>query len=110
MHPYWLLAVAILAEVLATTALKASAGFSRFLPSLVVVLGYGTSLWLLGLVVRTVPLGIAYAIWSGAGIVLISLLAIWFYRQLPDLPALLGMALILAGVIVIQLWSKTGAH
>ncbi len=102
--------MAIAAEVIATTALKASAGFSRLGPSLLVVAGYGTAFWLLGLVMNTVPVGIAYAIWSGAGIVLVTLLAVLFYRQIPDLPALIGMGLIIAGVAVIQLWSKSGAH
>ncbi|OIN12434.1 multidrug transporter [Oceanisphaera psychrotolerans] len=102
--------MAIAAEVIATTALKASAGFSRLGPSLLVVAGYGTAFWLLGLVMNTVPVGIAYAIWSGAGIVLVTLLAVLFYRQIPDLPALIGMGLIIAGVAVIQLWSKIGAH
>lgn len=110
MNPYLLLAMAIAAEVVATTALKASAGFSRLGPSLLVVAGYGAAFWLLGLVMRTVPVGVAYAIWSGAGIVLITLLAVVIYRQLPDLPALLGMGLIIAGVVVIQLWSDSGGH
>ncbi|WP_083399004.1 SMR family transporter [Oceanisphaera psychrotolerans] len=110
MNAYLLLIMAIAAEVIATTALKASAGFSRLGPSLLVVAGYGTAFWLLGLVMNTVPVGIAYAIWSGAGIVLVTLLAVLFYRQIPDLPALIGMGLIIAGVAVIQLWSKIGAH
>ncbi|PSJ46333.1 QacE family quaternary ammonium compound efflux SMR transporter [Zobellella endophytica] len=110
MNPYLLLAMAIAAEVVATTALKASAGFSRLGPSLLVVAGYGAAFWLLGLVMHTVPVGVAYAIWSGAGIVLITLLAVVVYRQLPDLPALLGMGLIIAGVVVIQLWSDSGGH
>ncbi|WMC12415.1 multidrug efflux SMR transporter [Oceanimonas pelagia] len=110
MNAYLLLTLAIAAEVVATTALKAAAGFTRPGPSLLVVAGYGLAFWLLGLVVKTVPVGIAYAIWSGAGIVLVTLLAVLFYRQMPDLPAMLGMALIIAGVAVIQLWSRTGGH
>ncbi|ATG74837.1 QacE family quaternary ammonium compound efflux SMR transporter [Zobellella denitrificans] len=110
MNAYLLLAMAIAAEVAATTALKASAGFSRLGPSLIVVAGYGAAFWLLGLVMRTVPVGVAYAIWSGAGIVLITLLAVLVYRQIPDLPALIGMGLIIAGVMVIQLWSDSGGH
>ncbi|WP_417613912.1 SMR family transporter [Oceanisphaera sp.] len=110
MNAYGLLAVAIIAEVVATTALKASAGFSRLGPSLVVVAGYGIAFWLLGLVMHSVPVGVAYAIWSGAGIVLVTLLAVLFYRQVPDLPALIGMGLIISGVAVIQLWSKSGGH
>ncbi|GHA23806.1 SMR family transporter [Oceanisphaera arctica] len=110
MNAYLLLTMAIVAEVIATTALKASHGFSRLGPSLLVVTGYSTAFWLLGLVMNTVPVGIAYAIWSGAGIVLVTLLAVLFYRQIPDLPALLGMGLIIAGVAVIQLWSRSGGH
>lgn len=106
MNVYWLLGIAIVAEVIATTALKASAGFSRLGPSLLVVIGYGLAFWLLSLVVRSVPVGIAYAIWSGAGIVLVALLGALIYRQAPDWPAILGMALIISGVGVIQLWSK----
>ncbi|WP_107851430.1 DMT family transporter [Oceanimonas marisflavi] len=110
MNAYLLLILAIAAEVVATSALKASAGFTRPAPSLLVVTGYGLAFWLLGLVVKTVPVGVAYAIWSGAGIVLVTLLAIVFYRQIPDLPALLGMGLIIAGVAIIQLWSNSGGH
>ncbi|MDP5292333.1 multidrug efflux SMR transporter [Oceanimonas sp. CHS3-5] len=110
MNAYLLLTLAIAAEVVATTALKASAGFTRPGPSLLVVAGYGLAFWLLGLVVKTVPVGVAYAIWSGAGIVLVTLLAVLFYRQVPDFPALLGMGLIIAGVAVIQLWSNSGGH
>lgn len=105
MNVYLLLSIAIIAEVIATTALKASGGFSRLGPSLLVVIGYGLAFWLLSLVVRTVPVGIAYAIWSGAGIVLVALFGALIYRQVPDWPTLLGMALIIIGVGVIQLWS-----
>ena len=106
MHAYGLLAIAIVAEVLATTALKASMSFTRLGPSLIVVLGYGLAFWLLTLVMRTLAVGLAYAIWSGAGIVLVTLLAALFYRQLPDIPALIGIGLIIAGVLVIQLYSS----
>ena len=110
MHAYGLLAIAIVAEVLATSALKASVSFTRLGPSLIVVFGYGLAFWLLTLVMRTVPVGMAYAIWSGAGIVLVTLLAAFFYRQIPDTPALLGIGLIIAGVLVIQLYSNFGGH
>lgn len=110
MNAYGLLAIAIVAEVLATTALKASMSFTRLGPSLIVVVGYGLAFWLLTLVMRTVPVGLAYAIWSGAGIVLVTLLAAFFYRQLPDMPALIGISLIIAGVLVIQLYSNFGSH
>lgn len=101
------LAVAILSEVIATSALKASAGFSRPLPPVAVVLGYGTAFYFLSLTLRTVPVGIAYAIWSGVGIVLITLIGVLWFRQSLDLPALLGMALIILGVVVINVFSAT---
>lgn len=107
---YLYLGIAIVAEVAATTALKASEGFSRLWPSLGVVIGYAIAFYFLSLTLRTMPTGIAYAIWSGVGIVLISLLGWLVYRQTLDLPALLGMGLILAGVLVINLFSKSSAH
>jgi small multidrug resistance pump len=107
---YLYLGIAIVAEVAATTALKASEGFSRLWPSLAVVTGYAIAFYFLSLTLKTMPTGIAYAIWSGVGIVLISLLGWMVYRQTLDLPALLGMGLILAGVLVINLFSKSSAH
>jgi small multidrug resistance pump len=101
------LAVAIISEVIGTSALKASAGFSRPLPILIVVLGYGMAFYFLSLTLRTVPVGIAYAIWSGVGIVLITLIGMLWFRQSLDLPALLGMALIILGVVVINFFSTT---
>jgi small multidrug resistance pump len=101
------LAVAIISEVIGTSALKASAGFSRPLPILIVVLGYGMAFYFLSLTLRTVPVGIAYAIWSGVGIVLITLIGMLWFRQSLDLPALLGMALIILGVVVINVFSTT---
>jgi small multidrug resistance pump len=101
------LAVAIISEVTATSALKASAGFSRPLPILIVVLGYGLAFYFLSLTLRTVPVGVAYAIWSGVGIVLITLIGMLWFRQSLDLPALLGMALIILGVVVINVFSTT---
>jgi len=110
MSGYLYLAIAICAEVVATTSMKALAGFSRPLPLLLVVTGYGLSFWMLALVVRTIPVGIAYAIWAGLGIVLVSIAAAILYRQHLDLPAVLGMALIIAGVVVIQLFSGSTGH
>lgn len=107
-HVY--LAIAILAEVIATTALKAVDGFRNPVPSLVVVVGYATAFYFLSLVLKTIPVGIAYAIWSGLGIVLITLIASLLYRQIPDGSAILGMALIIAGVAVISLFSHTATH
>jgi small multidrug resistance pump len=110
MKPWLLLAIAILAEVVGTSALKASEGFSRPWPSVVVVLGYAVAFYCLSLVLRSIPVGVAYAIWSGLGIVLITLVAWVVYGQPIDLPALLGMGLIIAGVLVLNLFSKTAAH
>ena len=104
---YLYLAMAIVAEVTATSALKASAGFTRLWPSVIVVLGYGLSFYCLTLVLRSLPIGITYAVWSGLGIVLITLAGLVLYREIPDLPALLGMGLIVAGVLVIHLFSRT---
>ncbi len=107
---YLYLGIAIVAEVAATTALKSSAGFSRLWPSVAVVVGYAVAFYFLALTLKTLPTGIAYAIWSGVGIVLISLLGWLVHRQTLDLPALLGMGLIMAGVLVINLFSKSAAH
>lgn len=104
------LALAIVAEVAATSALKASGEFTRLLPTVVVVVGYGVAFYLLTLVLRTIPVGITYAIWSGLGIVLVTLVAVILYRQVPDLPALIGMGLIVVGVVVINVFSKTAGH
>lgn len=110
MHPYAALGVAIVAEVIATSALKASAGFTRLWPSVVVVLGYGTAFYCLSLTLQSLSVGVAYALWSGLGIVLVTIASYVLYRQSVDLPALIGMALIVAGVAVIQLFSKTAVH
>ncbi|WJF88926.1 multidrug efflux SMR transporter [Paraburkholderia bonniea] len=108
--PYLLLACAIVAEVIATSALRASDGFSRLLPTLVVTVGYGISFYCLSLTLKSLPVGIVYAIWSGVGIVLITLVAAVLYRQIPDLPALIGLGLIIAGVVVLNLYSTMKAH
>lgn len=96
------LTMAIVAEVIATTMLKASEGFTRLWPSLLVVLGYGVAFWGLSMVVKSMPLGIVYAIWSGMGIVLVSVAAVFVYQQKLDWPAIVGMGLIIAGVLVIN--------
>ncbi|RJG04704.1 QacE family quaternary ammonium compound efflux SMR transporter [Noviherbaspirillum cavernae] len=107
----WLfLSIAIVSEVIATSALKASEGFSRLLPSLVVVTGYAIAFYFLSLTLRTVPVGVAYAIWSGAGVALITLIAWIFLGQSLDAPALIGLALIVAGVVVLNVFSKSVAH
>lgn len=110
MTGYIYLAIAITAEVIATTSMKALAGFSRPLPLLLVIAGYSVSFWMLALVVRTIPVGIAYAVWAGLGIVAVSIAAAVIYGQKLDLPAVLGMVLIIAGVAVIQLFSSSTGH
>jgi small multidrug resistance pump len=107
---YVYLALAIVCEVIGTTALQASDGFSRLGPSLLVVAGYGLAFFLLALVLRTIPMGVAYAIWAGLGIVLIGLAGVVVYKQSLDLPAMLGMGLIVAGVAVINIFSRTVSH
>ncbi len=104
---YVYLGLAILAEVAATSALKASSQFTRLVPSLIVVFGYGAAFYLLTHVLKTMPVGITYATWSGLGIVLVVLAGAGFYNQMPDAPAVVGMGLIIAGVITIHLFSKT---
>ena len=101
---------AIVSEVIAPSALKASTGFSKPLPSVVVVVGYLVSFYFLSLTLKTIPVGIAYAIWSGVGVVLISIVAWLLYGQKLDLPALIGMGLIISGVMVINLFSSTAGH
>ena len=104
---YWYVAIAILAEVIATSALKASEEFTRLAPSLLVVIGYGVAFYFMTLVLKTIPVGITYAIWSGVGIVLVAIVGAVIYKQVPDFAAVIGMGLIIAGVVVIHLFSKT---
>lgn len=107
---YLFLAIAILAEVAATSSLKLSDGFSRPAWGVVTVVGYGVAFYFLSLTLKSIPTGVAYAIWSGVGVVLISLIAWLFQGQKLDLPAIVGMALIVTGVVVMNLFSKAGAH
>ena len=107
---YVYLAVAILAEVIGTYCLKLSDGFSRPVPGAITVVGYGLAFYFLALTLKTVPTGIAYAIWSGVGIVLITVASWLFQGQRLDLAALAGMALIVAGVAVIYLLSPSAGH
>ena len=104
---YFYLVIAIISEVIATSALKASAEFTKLLPSLIVILGYGVSFYFMMLVLRTLPIGITYAIWSGFGIVLVTITAALLYQQVPDTPAIIGISFIVLGVIIIHLFSKT---
>ncbi len=107
----WLfLSIAIVAEVIATTALKSSEGFSRLLPSVVVVVGYLIAFYFLSLTLRSIPVGVAYAVWSGVGLVLIALVGWVLYGQKLDLATLTGMGMIMAGILVINLFSTSGGH
>ncbi|MFE8602880.1 DMT family transporter [Archangium violaceum] len=110
MRAYAYLAIAILAEVIATSSLKATAEFTRPGPSLLVIAGYATAFYCLTLSLRSIPVGIAYAIWSGLGIVLVAAASFVLYKQKLDAPALIGMAMILGGCLVINLLSKSSAH
>ena len=109
--PHWLyLSIAIVAEVVGTSFLKSAEGFTRLVPSLVVVASYVIAFFFLGLALKTLPVGIAYAIWAGVGIALIALAGYVFFGQALDAPAVVGMALIVAGVVVINVFSKTVGH
>lgn len=108
--PYTFLGIAIIAEVIGTSALKASHEFTRLIPSLIVIAGYGTAFYFMSLAMRTIPLGVTYAIWSGLGIVLITLAGMLIYKQVPDMAAIAGMTLIISGVAVIHLFSNTAAQ
>ena len=107
---YLYLAIAIIAEVAATSALKASAGFSRLVPSVIVMVGFGTALYFMTLVIRVIPIGITYAIWSGLGIVLVTFVGFILYKETLDTAAVIGMGLIISGVMVINVFSKTISH
>ena len=108
---YWLfLAIAIVSEITATSALKASAGFTRIVPSIVVVIGYLLSFYFLSLTLKAIPIGIAYAIWAGLGIVLLAIIGWVVYDQQLDAAAIVGMSFILAGVLILNLFSKTASH
>ena len=110
MNPWLILGLAIAAEVVATSALKSSESFTRLVPSVVVVVGYGLAVYLLSLVLKFIPVGVAYAIWSGLGVVLITLVAWLVYGQRIDVPGLIGMGLIVAGVVVLNLFSSATPH
>jgi small multidrug resistance pump len=107
---YLYLAIAIVSEVIGTAALKASNEFTNLVPSLIVVAGYASAFYFLTLTLRTIPVGIAYAIWAGAGIVLICLVSWILYKQSLDAPAMLGIALIAAGVVLINGFSDSLHH
>jgi small multidrug resistance pump len=107
---YAYLAIAIIAEVVGTSALKASEEFTRLVPSMIVVAGYAVAFFFLSLTLRTIPVGIAYAIWAGAGVALIVAASAVLFRQVPDVPAMIGVALIVAGVVVVNTMSRMPVH
>lgn len=107
---YIYLSLAIIAEVIATSALKASAGFTNLIPALAVVISYGAAFYFLSLTLRDIPLGVAYAVWAGAGIVLLGAVGWIVFDQKMDFWGIVGMGLSVAGVLVMNLMSKTTAH
>jgi small multidrug resistance pump len=108
---HWLfLAIAIVAETIATSSLKASEGFTKLWPSVAVVVGFAIAFYFLSLTLKVIPIGIAYAVWSGVGIVLITTISWFLFGQKLDLPALVGIALIIAGVVIMQVFSKVVSH
>jgi small multidrug resistance pump len=108
--PYLYLSIAIVSEVIGTAALKASQEFTSLVPSLIVVAGYASAFFFLTLTLRTIPVGVAYALWSGWGILLICAVSWVLFRQALDMPAILGIGLIAAGVVVINVFSGTVNH
>ena len=107
---YMYLGIAIICEVTGTSALQVSNGFTKILPCIVVVLGYGIAFYFLGISLKFMPVGIAYAIWAGLGIVLITIIGTIAFKQIPDAPAVIGMGLIVIGVLVIRIFSKTAGN
>lgn len=107
---YLYLALAIITEVVATSALKATEEFTKLYPSLIVIVGYIASFYFMTLVLKVLPVGITYAIWAGLGVVLVAIIAAFWYKEIPDLPAIIGMGLIILGVVVINVFSKTVEH
>lgn len=110
MNAYLALAIAITGEVIATSALKASNSFTNLIPSIVVVIGYLVSFYFLSIAMKTVPVGVAYAMWGGLGIILVTLIGLFVYQQKIGLTGLFGMGLIIAGVVILNLFSKTTMH
>jgi multidrug transporter EmrE-like cation transporter len=108
--PYIYMLLAVISEVIATTSLKAADGFTRTVPSVLVVIGYGTAFYFLSMTLRSLPVGTAYAIWSGCGVVLVAIAGWLVYGQKMDLWGVIGMGLIIAGVLVLNLVSKTSVH
>ncbi|WP_446808243.1 DMT family transporter [Methylomonas sp. 2BW1-5-20] len=108
---YWMfLGIAIIGEVIATSTLKASEGFSKLIPSIIVTVGYLTSFYFLSLALKSIPVGVAYAVWAGIGVVLVTIISWATYDQKLDFAAIIGMVLIISGVIVMNLFSKVISH
>ena len=110
MNNFVFLALAIIAETVATTSLKMSEQFTCLWPSVATVVGYAAAFYFLSFALRTIPVGVAYAIWSAVGIVLVTVVGMVVFKQTPDLPAVIGLSLIVAGVVVVNLFSKMSAH
>lgn len=110
MQKWIFLAVAIVSEVIATSALKPSAGFTRLWPSIMVIAGYASAFYFLSLTLNVLPIGVAYAIWSGVGVALVALISWLYFHQPLDFAAIAGLLLIIAGVIVINVFSKSVPH
>lgn len=107
---YFYLLIAVVFEVVGTSALQSSQQFTRLVPSIVVLIGFTGALYFLTLTLKYMPLGIVYAIWSGFGIVLITAISFFWFRQPVDLPAIMGLTLIIAGIVIINLFSNTAVH
>ncbi len=110
MQQWLFLSIAIVSEVIGTSALKASDGFTRLWPSVIVVVGYALAFYFLSLTLKTIPVGVAYAIWAGAGVALITLVSWVLFKQPMDLAGIIGIGLIVAGVFVLNVFSKTVSH
>jgi small multidrug resistance pump len=110
MKSFIFLFFAIISEIFATTALKTSEQFTKPIPTIITIIGYGLAFYLLSFSLKTIPVGIAYAIWSGVGIVLISLVGYFIFKQHLDLPALIGLTFIILGVVIINVFSKSVSH
>jgi small multidrug resistance pump len=110
LQAYLYLVIAIVSEVIGTAALKETEGFTRLPPSVVTLISYGLSIYFLSLTLKALPIGIAYAIWSGVGIIFIALIGLFWFRQPLDLPAIIGLALIVAGVVVVNGFSRSIGH
>ncbi|MEO9682190.1 MAG: SMR family transporter [Tateyamaria sp.] len=107
---YIYLIIAVIAETIGTTALQASDQFTRVWPSVLVVIAYGFAFYFLGIALKYIPVGIAYALWSGLGIVLIALIGFAVFGQVLDIAALVGLSMIIGGIVVIQMFSSSATH